>query len=249
MTPNNSSPTLLSNISPGKGCGGGGDQVHKTPSAKVLGGVPPPEKILEDRGACCTEDENATPRGVPRSGMVLCNPTLDEARALRSKIDAAPDGPEGAAIVAQTSGRYCHVLPTLCTLVRQGERLLQSTAMGHSVVVVVALGRARCKIGGSRRDPPLLSQVLAWRDSAYRSDPTRSRLGQHRMGRPRTRWEDSLQETCNKHSAAFTPWQVLAQDKDAWAALEAEFIQRHVRTSREQAAVPRGRWMIFETPP
>lgn len=110
-----------------------------------------------------------------------------------------------------------------------------------------------------RDESRLLTAILGWRDATYReairamlwkrSDPTRQRLGRHRMGRPINRWEDPIQETCNACAPSFLPWQNHAQDKTAWDAMEITFVQRQVRICSEHAVVPRGRWMIGETPP
>lgn len=80
------------------------------------------------------------------------------------------------------------------------------------------------------------------------SDPTRSRLGGGAMEAPQGRWEGPIQKVCNMRAGAFTPWQQVAQDKQAWQELEALFVQTLV-PRRRASEVPQGRWMIGHTPP
>ena len=47
--------------------------------------------------------------------------------------------------------------------------------------------------------------------------------GERRRGRPATRWEDSLEAYAREYA---TKWEVLAQDRNVWAAWEAGFVQR-----------------------
>ena len=47
--------------------------------------------------------------------------------------------------------------------------------------------------------------------------------GERRRGRPATRWEDSLEAYAREYA---TKWEVLAQDRNVWAAWEGGFVQR-----------------------
>lgn len=63
-----------------------------------------------------------------------------------------------------------------------------------------------------------------------------------------TRWEGPIQDVCNANAGIFTPWQTVAQSKDAWGVLEATFVQVRARVAHAHSTVARGRWMIAETP-
>lgn len=86
-------------------------------------------------------------------------------------------------------------------------------------------------------------RALFWRPG----DPKRRRLGTSVMGAPPSRWEDPIQQVCNVNTPAWTCWREVAQDKETWAALETAFVHNFVNIVRP-ASVPRGIWMIGETP-
>lgn len=132
--------------------------------------------------------------------------------------------------------------------------------MGYGpAVVVVAMGRSYCPTRGSRRDATADSSTEMARRLLQRDDarPAVEKFGSYTatFGTPPhgeavdTRWEDPIKETCNACTPVFTSWQSLAQDKSAWDAMEMSFVQKHIRVVSEHAFVPRGRWMIGETPP
>lgn len=83
-------------------------------------------------------------------------------------------------------------------------------------------GHAACQ---ARRDPTRMSAALLscretirgmmWRSS----DPDRRRLGrQTQQGAPVSRWEDQVQDLCNRHTHVWNPWQDDAQDKEMRAS-------------------------------
>lgn len=132
------------------------------------------------------------------------------------------------------TARWCDQLQRATRIPRWDSALL-------SVRWVRAMHFARL---ASRDMTRLLLTVLHWREAASRqslralllpdTDPSRRRLGTHRIGRPVTRWEDPIQT---------------AQDGTVWESMEASFVQRDAHPSPELDAVPHRRWMIHDTPP
>lgn len=76
----------------------------------------------------------------------------------------------------------------------------------------------------------LFTAVPHWKDAAYReamrrllrkaTDPDRSRLG-----RPVTRWGDTIRAVCSAQDETFTAWQIIAQDKIARDVMELYVVQ------------------------
>lgn len=101
-------------------------------------------------------------------------------------------------------------------------------------------------------EPRLLTAVLGLRDATRReamrgllcrsSDPDRHRLGTIRMGRPRARWEDHIQDTCKACTSVFT------QDEDVWDAMGNSLRTQACAHQQRPAEISRGRWMIAATP-
>lgn len=217
---------------------------------KVLGGVSCQNMFLAGGRPRCPEAPHSSCGGLSSSELVCCHAMLGEVSARIGSYDAAMDGPKSACIVAVGCRGHCNVLQTHCTLVRQGPRRAASVAShwrraGHFAPLA------------ARKSVRFVTHVLSWRDASYKQiarallwrpcNPSRRRLGTSVMGPPPSRWKDPMQQACNVHASAWTCWREVAQDKETWAALEAAFVQMVVKLVRP-TPVPRGRWMVGETP-
>lgn len=169
-------------------------------------------------------------------GVLLSDAILDATRARRNTGVATQDVEAYVAALPGAAGGLS------CALQAHSQRLIVSSyapkaAMGHRIVVfVMEMGRTHRQVDSSKRITPSDSRLgLAWRN--IQGNDARHLLA--KLG-PRPPWtrnrEGSIQAVCNDHTAAFTPWQSAAQDKEAWDTTKSTLFRSmcaHPETTRQ----------------
>lgn len=168
--------------------------------------------------------QNVRPPSAKQAGMRWAR----RARS-NSELCVCPISAEPRNDFRTRSGRSAH----LCDRLLQGSTVARSPRPpgSRSRMASQCVGRPRAaRVRGTSG-----ARMRALRPLQLRTSSHRSRLETHRMRRPLTRWEDTIQSVCNDRNETFTAWQGIAQDKGTWSAMELGFVQNN-----PHAAPPRG---------